>query len=143
MQAESRDGLNLAGTGQATPVSGPDCPVLGAGWHLLFPGGLFAPHGLFQGLLGSSCIGRITRRGRGFGRFCCFRFLVWKRCQGASPGVFDLLFLGLHGASYCIPRVSFLCGQRVERDGLIPDSPFPTFQPSAAFKARLSERRGA
>lgn len=69
----------------------PSCPTLGAsGRRLLFPGGLLALDGLLQGLLGDGCVGRITRRGWSFGRFCGFGFLVWKRCQGTSPGVFDL-----------------------------------------------------
>ena len=55
-----------------------------------FPSSLLALDRLFQGRLGDSCIGEITRRGQSFQRFCCFRFLVWKRCQGTSTAVFDL-----------------------------------------------------
>lgn len=139
--------------------AGPACPRLapvrseaarraaqgkGSRRHLLLPRGLFALDGLLQGLLGRGRRGRITRRGRSFWRFCCFGFLVWKRCQGTSPGVFELLFLGLHGAPHCVPTVSFLCRQSVGKGrGLVSTLRLPISRPSAALSGRFSDDRGS
>lgn len=124
-QGVRASGLTGGDRGACSPHGRPSS--LPGGQHtgpmcLLFPRGLSALEGLLQGWLDTGCSGRVTSQGWRFWRFCCVRFLVWKRCQGASPGVSELLLFGLHGTSYGVPTISLLCRQRVEKTGFTPPS---------------------